>query len=418
MRLLLWLGAAAALGFGLLPRSQGEEWVVIVGGSLEGYLSPCGCTKPMSGGIRRRATAYRQETKNTNSLILELGPVTGGLTRQHEIKAETSAQFFEAAGVDAVSLSAHDARLGAGVASSISRLSGGRLLATGLPNALEGEVRESLSKGPFVVGSWDEALPEVGRALGGQPRALKEALGSLCDQAEVEGKSAVLLLEGNRAAALGAAAMEPRLSLILYRSASQPPLSFERRGRTLLATPGPKGKAFLRITWKGGAFSAMRVVDLGPSTNDDPTVQKIYREYQQRVKSEKLLEMQPRSPSEAFAGSQACLGCHDSAAKAWLNSSHAKALKTLEEDGHDRDPDCVSCHVVHLDKETGFQSREKTPDMADVGCESCHGPGKAHTMQPYVHKMPQSGEKSCQPCHVADHSPSFDFAKYWARIAH
>lgn len=152
--------------------------------------------------------------------------------------------------------------------------------------------------------------------------------------------------------------------------------------------------------------------------DDNKDVSLIYSRYLKRVTSEKLLEQMPRSEGEKFAGSKTCGSCHADAYKIWANSLHSSALKTLENDGHARDPDCVSCHVVGLDKDTGFMDRSSTPELTDVGCESCHGAGSAHSMKPESIDMIKIGANSCMSCHVKNHSPKFDYERYWQKIKH
>jgi hypothetical protein len=173
----------------------------------------------------------------------------------------------------------------------------------------------------------------------------------------------------------------------------------------------------LRLTFAGGRWDRYGVFSLGPEVKDDPDAARLYRTYLGRVETEKLLDKMPRAPSAAFAGNAKCIECHPKAGEVWKQSKHAAALATLERDGHARDPDCVSCHVVGLESEKGFRSRAETPQLTDVGCESCHGPGLAHAIMPTL-KMGIAGEKSCAKCHVPAHSPNFDFLTYWKRIAH
>ncbi|HSI73617.1 MAG TPA: multiheme c-type cytochrome, partial [Fimbriimonas sp.] len=99
------------------------------------------------------------------------------------------------------------------------------------------------------------------------------------------------------------------------------------------------------------------------------------------------------------------------------SSAHAHALLTLEKEGHPRDPDCVSCHVVGLQFSTGFKSRQKTPQLANIGCESCHGAGAKHAAKPSL-KLRKLTEQACLPCHTTENSPHFDFKTYWKKIRH
>jgi hypothetical protein len=168
-------------------------------------------------------------------------------------------------------------------------------------------------------------------------------------------------------------------------------------------------------------FGKVEYKTLDPSLADDAAVEAIRMDYLKRLGGENLLSAVPRSKlreGEGFAGSAACRGCHGAAHEAWVISKHAKALSTLEKVKHDVDPECVPCHVVGLDKEQGFESRTKTADLADVGCESCHGPGQKHMESPSEHRLGKAGDASCKACHIPDHSPGFDFKAYWDRIKH
>ena len=107
------------------------------------------------------------------------------------------------------------------------------------------------------------------------------------------------------------------------------------------------------------------------------------------------------------------------------------------------DPECVKCHVTGwepTDKfcyESGFVSPAKTPQMLDVGCETCHGPGGAHTaaeqggnmeLQKKLQKAlvitkeeaadARSKKMSCYSCHDLDNSPDFKFQEYWPEVEH
>jgi hypothetical protein len=110
--------------------------------------------------------------------------------------------------------------------------------------------------------------------------------------------------------------------------------------------------------------------------------------------------------------------CHAEDYRIWQRTAHAKAMQTLIDEKHDKDPECVVCHVVGLEFEGGFQSMQKTPTLKDVGCESCHGPARKHVQDPENHRLGKAGEKSCMSCHVPAHSPGFDFETYWKKIEH
>src|SRR5207253_234634 len=111
----------------------------------------------------------------------------------------------------------------------------------------------------------------------------------------------------------------------------------------------------------------------------------------------------------SFAGSQSCGTCHSKALGVWKRSGHAKALGTLEHEGHDRDPECLPCHVVGLQSSHGFWSKQKTPQLAAVGCESCHGAGLGHAKNPWKVSLPKVTTSTCGSCHTSNTSPDFIF---------
>ncbi len=83
-----------------------------------------------------------------------------------------------------------------------------------------------------------------------------------------------------------------------------------------------------------------------------------------------------------YVGSKACAECHEAEytqftthskkARSWKSVSVMASDLTKEElEG------CYECHTTGYGK-GGFVSYETTPHLADVGCETCHGPGAAH----------------------------------------
>jgi len=394
-----------------------DPWTVVVGGDSQGYLTPCGCVDPMSGGIRRRATAYRALRVPDRTVILENAALVAGMDRQSELKAETLAQAMELMQVDAVNLGAGDGRLGVGTLGTIARLTKDRVVATGLVESERLSLPPWRAVGPFLVGGVSTQGKALAQNLGEASLLLDESVQRLADEAEGTRRQPILLLDGDEADARALAGRFPTLRLIVYRSSAQATDQAHEIGATWLVSPGPQGKRFLTLSWTGDRFTRLLAVDLGPSVQDDPAVARIYAAYQRRVRDEALLDRRPRTAGAKFAGSLACRSCHAADYDVWAKSEHAGALKTLEDDGQDRDPDCTGCHVTGLDSTDGFQTRSLTPDLANVGCESCHGPSADHAAQPAT-KTPQDAMASCRSCHNAEHSPSFEATPYWHRIRH
>ncbi|MCC7434651.1 MAG: cytochrome c family protein [Methanoregulaceae archaeon] len=413
----LLLPALVLLGLAIArAMTAGEDpgVVVVIGGDTLGYLSPCGCTKPMSGGIRRRATAIRALTHERKSVILENGGLVKGESRQDEMKAETLAETLADLPLTALHLTSAEAKLGKGAWESLARLSGAKLVCGHLTPQV-GLVSPIIVKHGLAITGISSRAAEIGRGLGVATSPAEDAIEALLFTPNA---APVVLLEGDEDEARKLARAHPELKLIVYQADGDPPKAPLREGPTTLVTPGERGKYLVKLVWRDGAFSEYASIDLGPAFSDDPHAARAYERYLGRVTDEKLLDRLPRTKTPGFAGTKTCGSCHSDAHKVWEGTAHAGALSTLEKDKHDRDPDCVGCHVVGLSSESGFRDRLKTPALADVGCESCHGPSAEHAANPYEAKLKPAGEASCKSCHVPDHSPEFDFAKYWEKIKH
>ena len=112
-------------------------------------------------------------------------------------------------------------------------------------------------------------------------------------------------------------------------------------------------------------------------------------------------------PKDAkYVGTKKCRSCHSKEHKTWRKTKHSKAFKQLE-GPEKKDPDCLKCHTTGYGEPGGFVSEEETPDLTGTGCESCHGPGSAHTevaknapetgkWEKKISKVPQN---KCVKCH-------------------
>ncbi|MCL4684096.1 redoxin domain-containing protein [Myxococcota bacterium] len=140
----------------------------------------------------------------------------------------------------------------------------------------------------------------------------------------------------------------------------------------------------------------------------------------------------PRSgllPTNArYVGSDACRSCHEQEFTTWAASPHGNSLASLEAKGEAGNAACQRCHVTALGLPGGFPSPSsgaaatpaEHPDLARVGCESCHGPGGSHIGEgaPRIGTIVSLGDKCdscvilqiCGTCHDSDNDPGFEFA--------
>ncbi|MCS7300834.1 MAG: hypothetical protein NZ556_04690, partial [Fimbriimonadales bacterium] len=274
----------------------------------------------------------------------------------------------------------------------------------------------------LISEKYADAIQQRNPTLRVQPAL--QRLDTLRPQIETQGDLRVLLFYGSAQEAEQIAQAHPYFHMIVYANAGDGPLPTRQIGQTRLVFAGNDAK-FVGVAHlsQSAPYEIARVepTRLTEAFKDDEQTMAIKLGYLARVEAENLLAMVPRRPTlngSGFAGSRACMPCHAEDYRIWQRTAHAKAMQTLIDEKHDKDPECVVCHVVGLEFEGGFQSMEKTPTLKDVGCESCHGPAKLHVQDPTKHRLGKAGAQSCMSCHVPAHSPGFNFETYWKKIEH
>jgi hypothetical protein len=167
------------------------------------------------------------------------------------------------------------------------------------------------------------------------------------------------------------------------------------------------------------------MVSLGKIVPDDPdlldimqknrvAINEIHRKEAPLVDSEKI---RATFQGDTYLRSDTCKTCHEEAYKTWQDTKHAQAFKILVDKHQDYNPDCVGCHTTGFRRPTGFVNAKSSPEMENVQCEACHGPGKGHP--DVVGKgFGTAGLATCQVCHTADNSPDFDPTAYMLKIRH
>jgi hypothetical protein len=81
-----------------------------------------------------------------------------------------------------------------------------------------------------------------------------------------------------------------------------------------------------------------------------------------------------------YVGSSKCKVCHKAEYEAWMKEKHSRAMASLKP-GEQKKADCLACHT------TGYGKAAKPgADLADVGCEACHGPASGYKDVKIMHK--------------------------------
>jgi hypothetical protein len=382
-----WLAAfsVASLLAGLAASPPVEpDAVVVFTGDIRGYLSPCGCSEPMIGGAKRMAGVVRQLKKQPKTIYVDAGNWLDGVDRQEQLKAETLAQVWASLPADYVNVSTRDLQLGESYIDAL------RVVAPAIAST---DLAERRVAGVTVYGR--RSASDGGPVNTDRVVLVSAPLANAKRIAESDGPG-----------------------LYIYSLQGDPPAQPTTVDGSTFVTVGDHCRYVGRIELKDGKWTNFKLIELGPEHENDAQAALAYAAYLRRVSEENLLAEIPKHDRNVkFVGSETCVSCHYEAGKAWKHSLHAAAYRTLEKTGNHRDPECVGCHVVGLDDKSGFISKQKTPNLAAVGCESCHGAGSNHLKSPY-RKYRTLGERTCLPCHTTANSPHFDFKEYWAKIKH
>jgi len=189
-------------------------------------------------------------------------------------------------------------------------------------------------------------------------------------------------------------------------------------GKTLCAVDLSKNGATWQVTaWQ---HKTLRMDSIVPEPSLDKMIiqqEKWEEDYLRQQHKKKVTNAQQEN---FYLGADWCARCHSEIAEKWSQSRHAHAIDILKQQGHQEDLRCLPCHVTgmsigELQQQPapmggGFISLEKTPYLANVQCESCHGPGKQHALQPQKYSMPRADGKTCLRCHTPETNPGFIYS--------
>ncbi|MDQ7032330.1 MAG: cytochrome c family protein [Desulfonauticus sp.] len=116
-----------------------------------------------------------------------------------------------------------------------------------------------------------------------------------------------------------------------------------------------------------------------------------------------------------YVGSKKCGECHETEYKNFITySKKAKSYEHIKKMFPKLTPaekeQCFRCHTTAY-KRGGFISYAKTPHLSDVGCETCHGPGRKHVESggdpEFIRLKPSL--KQCAKCHNTERVRDFRF---------
>ncbi len=191
--------------------------------------------------------------------------------------------------------------------------------------------------------------------------------------------------------------------------------------KTVIIAGYPKGEKFgilsLEIAQDGVEYGFKhRWQPLGNTIEEDIRVREVLNAYDKKV-AQLLKDMKYISEETTYLGVSKCAECHQLFVESWEKTPHAHAFSSLQESGKSSDPECIVCHVVGFGEKGGFHTIEKTPELANVQCEVCHGLDREH-LSDFSRPMKPVTESICIKCHTASNSPDFNFQAYFDKIKH
>ncbi|MDR9502554.1 MAG: UshA-like (seleno)protein [Desulfurivibrionaceae bacterium] len=148
---------------------------------------------------------------------------------------------------------------------------------------------------------------------------------------------------------------------------------------------------------------------LHPSLADDVTISRLLQQARKKANQVQRAGAGPNRDSQ-YMGSRACGSCHEAIYQAWGQTPHATAYQTLVAQEQNHNPNCVYCHVTGLAEENAHLGGALPESLKEVGCESCHGPGRNHLAAAGLAPLPLKPAPSlCTSCHNAERDDNFNY---------
>jgi len=400
-----------------------DEIVIFLTGETVGQLKPCGCTTGQLGGFEKRKTVL-DSVDSQRRFVLDTGHLIDGSSEQDLLKYDIIVQALSMLSYDVVNLDARDVE--------IARNSFGL---TNMPFAIisgsddRGEVNHNYSK-TFTA---DGKVLQVTVASIQLDQIAEVELEKLFSSEPGTIALNILLVDSCGAEILEAVAQAGDVVdvVVCPFGSDEPEIVSELPGNPLVISVGQLGKYVGKLHVKvsdGKLEFAYEKIVIDETVKEDKELAQLYRTYQQILKDDNYLakvRKVPLSGGLKYAGSDKCQWCHEYSNEKWSNLKHAHAYQTLVNVNSQYDPECVKCHVVGLEYESGFYDENSPKGLRNVGCETCHGPKSQHIEEALnddisTKKAEPVAAVSCIECHTSEHSPDYqsDNQGYWGKIVH
>jgi hypothetical protein len=164
-----------------------------------------------------------------------------------------------------------------------------------------------------------------------------------------------------------------------------------------------------------GSFFRYALKEMRESLGKDGTIETSLRTYYKSVNDHNREAFADRLPVPAaadkpsYVGIDACSNCHPAARTVWNGTPHHNAYATLSTQFKQFNLECVSCHVTGYEQ-PGGSTVTHVDKLKDVQCETCHGPGSRHILDPTDKSriVAKPAPDRCLECHHPPHVEGFD----------
>jgi hypothetical protein len=409
-----------------------------------GRLVPCGCFSGQYGGLTRLKTILNG-TDAASSIRLDVGDAIRGVEDYNLIEYKYMLQAYAAMRFDALNLGQREAQLSAEQLRSLKQQSPVTLISANLLDEKTGapvcEPWKIIQRGRFriaLLGVMDSRIPNENLGKGLAVEKIEVTLGKVLPELKQKADAIILVAFTDEPTLSRLAQDFYELDMILGGKVSQPSQKLEKENRSLVLYTANEGRALGVLRAKISGRGKIAPIDheirlLEDKIPEDEGIRALADGYRDEIRHARLAVDDPANlqanmvpgvkSAASYVGSQGCVGCHASAAKVWQDSGHAGAMEALVNKKADADPNCLACHTVGFGSPSGYRREFAGRKLADVGCESCHGPGSLHVDQhqnqlPVTFKFRPLGAGDCQNCHFGEFSRPFDWNRFWPHIQH
>ena len=359
--------------------------VILHTGNTKSHLEPCGCYQEQSGGLPRRAYIVEQIRQfGFPTLLVDAGNIFDGKETIDANRCAVNLRVMSMMGYDALALSQADLSYGNVYLSQQGAVATFPFLA-----AKQNPVTESFA----IIETEHHTIAFVADTLQGE-----------------------IISRANLVVALNSSEVSEHIDVVIQPEALETRVS---DSGTLYVGCEPEGKTlgFLAL-WIDSEGELTRhyatQLSLTGEVPESKSVRQLltdfYRETTELSDVKPLFAAQhsEQDPRNGYVSATACQRCHQQEYLHWSATRHAFAYETLLKKERYFDSGCVSCHTTGFGYPTGFQISDPDSTLKGVQCETCHGPGKQHIVNPKKTNIRRGADTaSCLECHDRKHSPGF-----------